>query len=245
MSARPTLLEAQDIHKTFGHIVALEGVDIALLEGETHGLVGDNGAGKSTLIKILSGALQPTSGTLVMDGREAAFESPLDGILNGIATVHQNLALVESLSIAGNLYLGREPTTRTGFIKHKQMRNESQRLVESLDQMNIDNSAALVRNLSGGQRQAVAIARGIDLASRLLILDEPMAALGVRETAKVLQLLQSLRGRRQTMLIISHNLSHVLALADRITVLRAGRLVMCEARENCTQDSLVRAITGI
>jgi fructose transport system ATP-binding protein len=237
------VVEARAIRKHYGHVEALRGVDFDLRRGEVHALVGDNGAGKSTLIKIIAGATEATEGEIYVDGKLTRFTEPGQALAAGIATVYQNLALVGCRSIAANLFLGREPT-RLGFVRRRQMNTRSWALLQQLRQMNITDIHANVEDLSGGQRQAVAIARGVRLASRVLILDEPTAALGVREAQGVLELIKSMKGEHRTMLLISHNLPHVFDVADRITVLRGGRLVGTVLRRETTIDQVVGMITG-
>jgi ABC-type sugar transport system ATPase subunit len=237
------VIEAQNISKSFGHVEALKDVTLELLAGETHALVGDNGAGKSTLAKIIAGAIRPTSGHVLLDGEPVDFAEPVEALRAGISTVYQNLALIGCRSIAANLFIGREPT-RFGFVQRRVMNREARQMLSDLRQMNISDIHANVEDLSGGQRQAVAIARGVHLGSRVVILDEPTAALGVRETRGVLELIQSLKSEHRTTLVISHNLAHVFELSDRITVLRGGRKVGTVHKEATDSDEIVKMITG-
>jgi ABC-type sugar transport system ATPase subunit len=237
------IIEARGISKSFGYIQALNDVSVDLRAGEVHALVGDNGAGKSTLVKIIAGAIKPTSGHVLLDGVAVDFAEPTEAIRAGISTVYQNLALVGCRSIAANLFLGREPT-RYGFVQSREMRRGAKEMLSALRQMNVTDISANVEDLSGGQRQAVAIARGVRLGSRVLILDEPTAALGVRESRGVLELLRSLRSEHRTVLIVSHNLAHVFEVCDRITVLRGGRKAGTVDRSASDPDAVVRMITG-
>jgi ABC-type sugar transport system ATPase subunit len=237
------IIEARNVSKRFGHVQALSDVSVDLRAGEVHALVGDNGAGKSTLVKILAGAIRPTSGQVVLDGQPVEFTEPTEPIRAGISTVYQNLALVGCRSIAANLFLGREPT-RYGFVQTREMKRGATEMLSALRQMNVTDINANVEDLSGGQRQAVAIARGVRLGSRVLILDEPTAALGVRESRGVLELLQSLRSEHRTVLIVSHNLAHVFEVCDRITVMRGGRKAATVDRVASSQDEVVKLITG-
>jgi ABC-type sugar transport system ATPase subunit len=221
----------------------LKTVDFGLLKGEIHALVGDNGAGKSTLVGILAGATLPTEGRLFVEGTEISFGTPSDALAMGIATVYQNLALVGCRTIAENLFLGTEPT-RWGFVDRHKMRLEAAAALSSMRQMNISDTRARAESLSGGQRQAVAIARGLRLGSRVLILDEPTAALGVQESHEVLDVLGALKDPSRSLLIVSHNLAHVFRIADRITVLRGGSIVGTVTRTDVTPDEVVRMITG-
>jgi len=241
--ARPLVIEARKLTKHYGHVRALEDVDFSLAEGEVHALVGDNGAGKSTLVKIIAGATAATSGELYLDGQIVDFHSPDGPLAAGISTVYQNLALVGCRSIADNLFLGRE-LTRLGFLRKRRMVREAREMLGELRQVNITNPRAKVEDLSGGQRQAVAIARSIRLGTRILILDEPTAALGVRESQGVLELIDSLRSDERSILVISHNLSHVFAVADRITVLRGGRRVGTVDKAVTSPDEIVGMITA-
>jgi ABC-type sugar transport system ATPase subunit len=239
------LLEGRAISKFFGHVTALRDVNFDVLRGEVHALVGDNGAGKSTLIKILSGAEQPSTGTLYLEQERVRFPTPTAAMAAGIATVHQNLALVPSMSIAENMFLGRE-ITRFGMLEKSQMAQSAQRMMSTLKQMNISDIHAECLDLSGGQRQAVAIARGVDRASRVLILDEPTAALGVRESASVISLIEDLKlGGDATIVLVSHNMPEVLQVADRITVLRNGTKVGTVEAGHVDQNELVSMITGL
>lgn len=237
------IIDVRGIRKLYGHVEALRGVDLQLMPGEVHAVVGDNGAGKSTLVKIIAGAIQPTEGEVRLDGRAVRFTEPREALEAGISTVYQGLALVGCRSIAANLFLGREPS-RYGFVRSREMNAKAQEMLTELRQLNITDIHAEVDDLSGGQRQAVAIARGVRLGQRVLILDEPTAALGVREAAGVLELIRTLRGSHRTMLLISHNLQHVFDVSDRITVLRAGQRVGTVKRDQATQDQIVSMITG-
>jgi ABC-type sugar transport system ATPase subunit len=237
------LLEAIDISKVYGHVVALQHVDLHLLAGEIHGLVGDNGAGKSTLVKIISGALAPTGGELRIEGRPVEFAGPKAAMAAGIQTVYQNLALVGCRSITHNLFLGSE-VSRFGFVRHKVMAEAADETLRALRQTNISDIEAVVEELSGGQRQAVAIARAVHRGGRIVLLDEPTAALGVRESEKTLQLIDEMRDPARAVLVISHNLTHVFRLADRITVLRKGRNVGTVVKARSNPDEIVRLITG-
>jgi ABC-type sugar transport system ATPase subunit len=237
------IISVRGIRKFYGHVEALRGVDLDLMPGEVHALVGDNGAGKSTLVKIIAGAIQATEGEVHLDGHRVHFSEPSEALEAGISTVYQSLALVGCRSIAANLFLGREPS-RFGFVRSKEMNAKSEEMLTELRQLNITEIHAEVDDLSGGQRQAVAIARGVRLGQRVLILDEPTAALGVREAAGVLELIRALRGSQRTLLLVSHNLQHVFDVSDRITVLRAGRKVGTVRRDQATSDQIVSMITG-
>jgi fructose transport system ATP-binding protein len=242
-TTQAALLEARGIAKHYGHVTALRGVDFSLQLGETHAIVGDNGAGKSTLVKVLSGAIEPSEGTVLIDGDVVSFAGPEDAFRAGISTVYQNLALVGCRNIAENLFLGKEPT-RYGVVSKARMHREAAEMLTGLRQMNVRDTTAKVEDLSGGQRQAVAIARGMHQARRILILDEPTAALGVQESHEILNLIQGLRSESRSVVIVSHNLAHVFRVADRITVLRGGLRVGTVRTDSSTPDEIVRMITG-
>ena len=238
------MLEAVELSKVYGHVEAIRELSFTLLPGEIHALVGDNGAGKSTFVRIISGAVAPTTGHLLLDGNPVRFRTPNDASEVGIATVFQNLALVGVRDIAANVYLGHEPTNRLGFIRVGYMHRTANSLLRSLKQANIKDSYLPVSDLSGGQRQAVAIAREIQAGKRILVLDEPTAALGVRESHEVLSLIESLKAPDRGIIIIAHNMEHVFRLADRITVMRGGRGVGTVIAKESDHEDVVRLITG-
>lgn len=244
MSATATpLLRVSGAGKSFGAVTALERVDIEVYPGEITGLVGDNGAGKSTLIKIISGVHQADSGLVEFDGREVSFASAAEARAAGIETVFQDLALAGNMSVWANIYLGREKTTSFGFLDKKGMSQSARQMLEQF-RMNVPPIDAPVAALSGGQRQAIAIARAAAWGSKLIIMDEPTAALGVGETAAVEEVIRGLRDQGYGLLIISHNLDQVFRLADRITVLRRGRYVGSRMTSETTPEEIVAMITG-
>jgi ABC-type sugar transport system ATPase subunit len=236
------LLEARDLSKTFLHVRALDHVNFRVYPGETVALVGDNGAGKSTLMKILCGAHQADSGTIYVDGEESHFRNPHDANAQGIAVVYQDLALVNHRDVASNVFLGREPKKRFTVDKARMIR-ESREVLQRL-KINIPSVYAQVGLLSGGQRQAVAIARAIQQGGRLIFMDEPTAALGVQEQAKVLRLIEDLQREGTALVIVSHNLQHVFHVADRIVVMRGGRNAGERIRTDTTQEEIVQLIVG-
>jgi ABC-type sugar transport system ATPase subunit len=238
-----SLLELRGISKYYGHVRALEDVDFELYPNEILALVGDNGAGKSTLIKVISGAVIPDHGEIFLDGRQIHLRSPQDTVALGIMTVYQHLALIDTRDVLSNLFLGQEPS-RWGMIDRRKMQEEAKRVLAEL-KITIPSLTEPVGNLSGGQRQAVAIGRALIRGSRIIIMDEPTAALGVEETGKVLELAEKLRARGLSLIMISHNLYHVLAVADRITVLRGGRRVGTRSRSETTREEIIRIITGL
>jgi simple sugar transport system ATP-binding protein len=227
MSAQP-ILAAVDLYKHFGGLVAVDHVSLDVHPGEVVGLLGDNGAGKSTLIKMISGVYQPDGGRLVLNGQDVSFSSPHDAREAGIETIYQDLALCENLDVGANIFLGREPIRRVvgvlPAVDRRRMLTESRQILTQLD-IRIPGLTRPIRQLSGGQRQAVAIARAIYWNARLMIMDEPTAALGVPEQRKVLGLVRTLRERGVGVIIISHNLQDVLDVADRVLVMRRGRSV--------------------
>jgi ABC-type sugar transport system ATPase subunit len=225
--SRP-ILSAIELYKHFGGLVAVDHVSLEVRTGEVVGLLGDNGAGKSTLIKMISGVFHPDGGRLVLNGREVSFASPQDARNAGIETIYQDLALCENLDAGANIFLGREPVRRTlGVLRtvdRGRMLAESRRILNQLD-IRIPGLARPIRQMSGGQRQAVAIARAVYWNAQLMIMDEPTAALGVPEQRKVLALVRTLRDHGVGVIIISHNLQDVLDVADRVIVMRRGRTV--------------------
>lgn len=240
------LIEARGISKRFGALGALSDVDLEIRSGEVLALLGDNGAGKSTFIKVLSGAHGPSGGELLMDGRPIAFASPQDAAVAGIATIFQELALSENLSIAENVFLGRELVCRVlgvPFLKRAAMKREVKKLLAELD-AHISDPEAPVGSLSGGQRQAVAICRALNLNARLVIMDEPTAALAVAETRKVLELVRRLADGGRGVVLISHNMHDVFAVADRIAVFRRGRKIAERRRADTDPEEVVSLITG-
>ncbi len=242
-SPLPPVLTASGLTRRFGRVTAVEGIDIALPPGSVTALLGDNGAGKSTLIAMLSGVLPPSQGEIRMDGAPVRFASPLEARKAGISTVFQNLSLVEDRSIAENLFLGIEPV-RMGFIlDRRRMNREAAAVLERL-QIQLPPVTTAVRWLSGGQRQSVAVARTLLHGSRLVILDEPTAALGVRETQRVLQLVRRLREEGRAVLLVSHNMDNVFDVADRAVVLRLGRKVADRPLAGLSRADLVGLIMG-
>ena len=236
------LVEARGVAKTYGAVRALGDVDFAVHPGETVALVGDNGAGKSTLIKILCGAVQPDAGEVFVAGEPVRFASPRDARAAGISVVYQDLALVDGFDISHNVFLGRVPTRWLRVDRRRMARETAQVLAELT--VELPSVRTPVRFLSGGQRQAVAIARAVHQGGRLLIMDEPTAALGVQEGTKVLQLIESLKSRDLAIVLVSHNLEHVFALADRIVVLRGGTVAGSRPKAGTTHSEIVHMIVG-
>jgi fructose transport system ATP-binding protein len=244
------LIRARGLTKHYGTIVAAEDVDVEIGHGEIVAIVGDNGAGKSTLAKMLSGAVIPDRGTIEVDGRPVTLRSPVEARAHGIETIYQDLAMPPNLDVATNLYLGRErlrrgPSRLLGIVDRRRMRAEVAAHLNDLD-INIPKLwGTPVESLSGGQRQSVAIARALVWASKLVIMDEPTAALGVKQSAAVLQIAKNIRDKGISVVIISHILPHVLELADRIVVMRHGRKVADVAATELDEHKLIEMIVGL
>ncbi|MBD1909139.1 MULTISPECIES: ATP-binding cassette domain-containing protein [unclassified Leptolyngbya] len=240
------LLYVDQVSKWFGNVHALTDITIWAYSGEITAIVGDNGAGKSTLIKCISGVHTPTAGQITLDGKPVHFASPEDARRTGIETVYQTLALCNDLTIWQNLFLNRELVKQIGplkFLDQRTMRRRSADMLSRLE-VNIPSINARVRRLSGGQRQAVAISRAAGWGSRLVIMDEPTAALGVRETARVEELILRLRDDGLAVLLISHNFDQVMRLSDQVWVMRSGRLVGGRRTHDTSGKELVSMITG-
>jgi D-xylose transport system ATP-binding protein len=244
-----SLLVARGVSKSFGAVQALVDVDFDVDAGEVVALVGDNGAGKSTLIKAVAGVQPADTGEYWIDGEPVKIRTPSDASRAGIATVYQDLALCDNLDVVGNLYLGSELVEPrlgriTRALDEAAMERRTRELLAALAVTTLGSSRARVGSLSGGQRQAVAIARSLVTHPRVLILDEPTAALGVIQTAQVLTLIEHLREQGLAIVVISHNLDNVFHVADRISVLRLGRHVATFARRTTAREDVVAAITG-
>lgn len=240
------LLEVRGVHKSFDAVRALQGVDLTIPRGQVTALVGDNGAGKSTLVRCLTGVHPPDSGVIMFAGKELHLHSPDDARKIGIETVYQELGLIEDLQVWQNLYLNRELTKGVSPFKvldRKQMISRSGRILGELD-VDVPNVRTSVRQMSGGQRQSIAIARAANWGRTLVVMDEPTAALGVRETAAVEKLVARLRDSGVTVLLISHDMSQVLRIADGAWVLRRGMAVAHRRVSDTTGDELVGLITG-
>jgi len=243
------ILEARSLVKRYGQVVALNGADFELYPGEILAIIGDNGAGKSTLIKALSGALQPDEGEIKLEGEPVRFHSPRDARRAGIETVYQDLAVAPSLDIASNVFLGRELRRRgpvggvLRVLDKRTMRREAARHFAELE-IGVQSITQPVERLSGGQRQGVAVARAATWARRLVIMDEPTAALGVKETRQVLDLIQRVRERGLPVILISHDMPHVFELADRIHIMRLGRRVAIVTPKTHTMPEAVAIMTG-
>lgn len=235
------LVEMKDMFVSFGGVHAVEDVSIDLYPGEIHALVGGNGAGKSTLIKALSGAHRADSGTIVIKGKPVDIDDPIDAKNYGIETIYQTLALADNISAPGNLFLGRELTTRLGNLDDSAMEDATRKVMARLNPQ-FNNFKAPVVSLSGGQRQSVAIARAVHFNARILIMDEPTAALGAAETEQVRVLIRQLREEGLGILLISHDIHDVFDLADRISVMHTGRLVGTVDKDDVTIEQVLAMI---
>jgi fructose transport system ATP-binding protein len=249
MTQQP-ILQATGLMKRYGTVVAMNGADFDLMPGEILAVIGDNGAGKSTLIKALSGAVTPDHGTIELDGNPVHFRSPDDARAAGIETVYQNLAMSPALSIADNMFLGREwrkPGIMGSLFRQMdkpRMNAFARQKLSDLGLMTIQDINVAVESLSGGQRQGVAVARAAAFGSKVVILDEPTAALGVKESRRVLELIRDVRARGIPIILISHNMPHVFEVADRIHIHRLGRRLAVINPKDYTMSDAVALMTG-
>ena len=244
MSTKPPALELRAVTKSFGSVQALESVDFEVRDGEVMALVGDNGAGKSTLIKSVAGIHPIDSGEILFDGQPVTIHGPKDAVKLGIEVVYQDLALCDNLDVVQNMYLGREAHDVFQVLKEPEMEHKTAETLKGLAVTTIRSTRQRVASLSGGQRQSVAVARAVMWNSRVVILDEPTAALGVAQTRQVLELVKRLADQGLAVVIVSHNLVDVFEVANRITVLRLGRNVGVYEREKVTPTQIVEAITA-
>ncbi len=241
------LLRMEHISKRFGKITALHDINLTFNKAEVVGLVGDNGAGKSTLIKIISGYHPAEEGTLYWEGKKVRFSMPKHARNLGIETVYQEQALAPDLTIARNVFMGREPSTAFGLMKEKEMEEESMKVLENLG-LRIKSPDQLVKKLSGGQRQGVAIARALYFEAKMVILDEPTIALSVKEVQEVLEFVSRMRDKGISVIFITHNLHHVFSVADKIAILAHGELIEeCNTHDSCVEDvseTIVKSTMG-
>ncbi|NWJ44280.1 MAG: sugar ABC transporter ATP-binding protein [Chloroflexi bacterium] len=241
------ILKLVNVSKRFGGLTAVDQVSLEIFPGEVVGLLGDNGAGKSTLIKMISGVYRPDGGQIIYQGKEVHFSTPLEARRQGIETIYQDLALCENLDATDNIFLGREPIKHTLGIFNRVDRNymlrESKQVLDQLDII-IPNLKRPIRQMSGGQRQAVSIARAVYWNAKLMIMDEPTAALGVPEQRKVLELVHTLRQRGVPVIVISHNMQDVFAVADRMVVMRRGTKAGERSVTNTNPNEIVSLMVG-
>ncbi|RDL42866.1 sugar ABC transporter ATP-binding protein [Marinomonas piezotolerans] len=244
------ILQARSIVKRYGSVTAIDHADLTLYPGEILAVIGDNGAGKSSLIKALSGALIPDEGEILLDGKPVHFNSPMQARELGIETVYQNLAVSPALNIADNLFLGRE-LRKPGILgsvfrmlDKRAMEERAQAKMQELGLMTIQNISQAVESLSGGQRQGVAVARSALFGSKVVIMDEPTAALGVKESRRVLNLIKEVRDRGLPIILISHNMPHVFEVADRIHIHRLGKCAATITPDSHTMSEAVAIMTG-
>jgi fructose transport system ATP-binding protein len=249
IESQTPILSARGLHKRYGQVTAMDGADFDLFPGEILAVIGDNGAGKSSMIKALSGATIPDSGTISLDGEEVQFKTPNDARSAGIETVYQDLAVAPALDIATNLFLGREKR-RAGplgsvfrMLDHKGQKEEAVKQMEAL-KIGIRSMSQAVETLSGGQRQGVAVARAAAWATKLVIMDEPTAALGVKESGQVLELIKRVRDNGLPVILISHNMPHVFEIADRIHIHRLGKRVAVVDPKEHSMHEVVGIMTG-
>jgi simple sugar transport system ATP-binding protein len=245
-SSKNIVLEAKNISKYFGTITALENVNLTVREGECLGVVGDNGAGKSTFMKVLSGLYKPSSGSLFFDGNKEILNSPKDSQNLGLEMVYQDLALAGNLPIGENIFLGREPTKKFGFLKlldYKKIKELSEAHLDKL-KIHVKSADQKVEELSGGQRQAIAIARATAFNSKIVIMDEPTAALAIKEVGKVLDLINSLKKMGVSVIIISHRMDDIFAVSDRVMALFQGTNFAESKLSKTTRNEVIGWIMG-
>ena len=247
MSESTPVIAVQGLTKHYGGVKALTDAEFRLNPGEHVAIVGDNGAGKSTFVRLITGVEQPSRGDILMDGQPVAFDSPLDAREQGVDTFFRNLSLAEDLDLPANIFMGREITRLNlgplSILNHRAMRAQSVEMLSTTG-VKIQDLSEPMRGMSGGQRQCVAIARAAGFAKKLIILDEPTAALGVQETARVEEIIRGLKARGVPLIIISHNLRQVFDLVDRIYVFRQGRIICSRLKSETTPEEIVGLITG-
>ncbi len=245
MSDEP-IIHMENIEKHFGNVIALAGVSFDVRPGECHCLLGDNGAGKSTFIKTMSGVHKPSAGEIFFEGKPLEFESPRDSMEAGIATVYQDLAMIPLMSVTRNFFMGREPTKGKGLLKRFDVETANQITMDEMRKMGINLRAPdqAVGTLSGGERQTVAIARAVYFGAKVLILDEPTSALGVRQTSNVLATVDRVRKQGIGIVFITHNVRHALAVGDRFTVLNRGKTLGTALKGEITPEELQDLMAG-
>lgn len=240
------IIHMEKIEKHFGNVIALAGVSFDVRAGECHCLLGDNGAGKSTFIKTMSGVHKPTKGEIFFEGRPMSFDSPRDSMEAGIATVYQDLAMIPLMSVTRNFFMGREPTKGKGLFKRFDVDTANEITVKEMRAMgiNLRGPDQAVGTLSGGERQTVAIARAVYFGAKVLILDEPTSALGVRQTSNVLATIDRVRKQGIGVVFITHNVRHAMAVGDRFTVLNRGQTLGTAMKGEITQEELQDLMAG-
>ncbi|MFV2051622.1 ATP-binding cassette domain-containing protein [Aliiroseovarius sp. YM-037] len=240
------IIQMKNIEKHFGSVIALAGVSVDVLPGECHCLLGDNGAGKSTFIKTMSGVHKPTKGEIIFEGQPMNFSDPRDAIAAGIATVHQHLAMIPLMSVSRNFFMGNEPVKKVGPLTFFDHGHANEVTMEEMRKMgiNLRGPDQAVGTLSGGERQTVAIARAVHFGAKVLILDEPTSALGVRQTANVLATIDKVRKQGIAVVFITHNVRHAMAVGDRFTVLNRGQTLGTAKRGDITPEELQDMMAG-
>ena len=240
------LIEMAGIEKQFGPVIALNGVSVAILAGECHCLLGDNGAGKSTFIKTMSGVHKPTRGQIFVEGKPVAFDNPREAMDAGVATVYQDLAMIPLMSVTRNFWMGREPRKRFGPFRFMDFKTANRVTMQEMSRMgiNLREPDQAVGTLSGGERQTVAIARAVHFGAKVLILDEPTSALGVRQTSNVLATIDRVRKQGVGVVFITHNVRHAMAVGDRFTVLNRGRTLGTALRGEIKAEELQDMMAG-
>lgn len=246
MTSSQPLIRMQNIEKHFGSVIALAGVSVDIYPGECHCLLGDNGAGKSTFIKTMSGVHKPTKGDILFEGQPMCFADPRDAIAAGIATVHQHLAMIPLMSVSRNFFMGNEPLRKIGPFRFFDHDYANRVTMEEMRKMgiNLRGPEQAVGTLSGGERQTVAIARAVHFGAKVLILDEPTSALGVRQTANVLATIDKVRKQGVAVVFITHNVRHALAVGDRFTVLNRGQTLGTAKRGEISAEELQDMMAG-
>jgi len=246
MTDKTPIVEMKNIEKHFGSVIALAGVSLDVYQGECHCLLGDNGAGKSTFIKALSGVHTPTAGEIFFEGKPMKFDNPRDSIAAGIATVYQDLAMIPLMSVARNFFMGNEPIRKVGPLRFFDHEFANRVTMEEMEKMGIAlrGPDQAVGTLSGGERQTVAIARAVYFGAKVLILDEPTSALGVRQTSNVLATVDKVRKQGIAVVLITHNVRHALAVGDRFTVLNRGKTLGTAMRGEITPEELQDMMAG-
>ena len=237
-----SFVQLKNINKRFNHVIAIENASVCANKGEVLAIIGDNGAGKSTLIKILSGVMQPDGGEIIIDGKSFDRLTVDEALRNGVCTVYQDLALGDTMDVAANIFIGRE-ITKFGVLQKKEMHRQSRELLDRLE-INIPDTRESVKDLSGGQRQGVAVARLIHRGGNILIFDEPTAAMGVAESERTLELIRGLADKGMVVIMISHNMAHVFRIADRVAVMRHGHVIVETETENLSIKQVVELLTS-